>query len=136
MRIFLDANILFSAAKSNGAVRDLLHRLQQGGHQLCADAYVTAEARRNLSQKEPEALETFEVLLARLEVAPLQPGNPPPGAARVLPEKDQPVLSAAIRMDCAALVTGDRTHFSALYGKTLAGVTIYSPRMMADALLD
>ena len=135
MRIFLDANILLSAAKSNGAVRDLLHRLPQGGHQLCADAYVTAEARRNLSRKESEALETFEALLARLDVAPLQPGNPLPDAARALPETDQPVLAAAIRLDGDALVTGDRTHFSALYGKTIAGVTIYSPRMIADALL-
>jgi predicted nucleic acid-binding protein len=136
VRIFLDANILFSAAKSNGAVRDLLQRLQQSGHELCADAYVAAEARRNLSQKESEALETLEALLARIEVAPYQPSNPLPAAARVLPEKDQPVLAAAIRMRCAALVTGDRTHFSALYGKSVAGVTIYSPRMLAEALLD
>ena len=136
MRIFLDANILFSAAKSNGAVRDVLHRLQQGGHELCADAYVVAEARRNLSQKESEALEALEALLARLEVASFQPGNPLPDAARALPEKDQPVLAAAIRMRCAALVTGDRTHFSALYGKSVAGVTIYSPRMLAEVLLD
>jgi hypothetical protein len=56
--------------------------------------------------------------------------------ARVLPEKDQPVLAAAIRMRCAALVTGDRTHFSALYGKSVAGVTVYSRRMIAQALLD
>jgi hypothetical protein len=97
---------------------------------------VAAEARRNLSQKESDALETLEALLGRLEVAPFQSGNPLPDAARVLPEKDQPVLAAAIRMRCAALVTGDRTHFSVLYGKTLAGVTIYSPRMLAEALLD
>jgi predicted nucleic acid-binding protein len=126
VRIFLDANILFSAAKSNGAVRDLLHRLQQSGHELGADAYVAAEARRNLSHKESEALETLEALIARLEVASFQPGNSLPDAARVLPEKDQPVLAAAIRMRCAALVTGDRTHFSVLYGKSVALVTIYS----------
>jgi len=99
-------------------------------------AYVAAEARRNLSQKESDALETLEALLGRLEVAPFQSGNTLPDAARVLPEKDQPVLAAAICMRCAALVTGDRTHFSVLYGKTLAGVTIYSPRMLAEALLD
>ena len=30
MRVFLDANVIFSAAKSNGAVRELLARLYNG----------------------------------------------------------------------------------------------------------
>jgi len=33
-----------------------------------------------------------------------------------------------------ALVTGDRTHFGALYGRTIHGVTIHSPRTLAEAL--
>jgi hypothetical protein len=33
------------------------------------------------------------------------------------------------------LVTGDRKHFGALYGKTLGGVKIHSPRSLADAAL-
>ena len=47
MRVFLDANILFSAAKSSGAVRELLRLLEEQGHECWADAYVAAEARRN-----------------------------------------------------------------------------------------
>jgi hypothetical protein len=38
------------------------------------------------------------------------------------------VLAAAIALGCDALVTGDRTHFGAGYGKRFAGVTIHSPR--------
>ena len=30
---------------------------------------------------------------------------------------------------------GDRTHFGAVYGKTLGGVAIHSPRSLAEALL-
>jgi hypothetical protein len=45
------------------------------------------------------------------------------------------VLAAAIRLECDALVTGDRTHFGAFYGKTLGDVTIYSPRLLAEALV-
>jgi hypothetical protein len=41
----------------------------------------------------------------------------------------------AIHQGCTALVTGDRTHFGALYGRTIQGVTIYSPWSLADALL-
>lgn len=136
MRIFLDANVLFSAAKANGAVRELLFRLHEAEHELCADAYVVAEARRNLGQKDAGALDALDALLGHVEVASYQPGNPAPEIARVLPAKDQPVLAAAIRLGCGALVTGDRAHFGALYGKSIAGVTVYSPRMLAEALIE
>jgi hypothetical protein len=44
------------------------------------------------------------------------------------------VLAAAIRGGCAALVTGDRTHFGRWFGKTVGGVTIHSPRSLHDRL--
>lgn len=37
MHIFLDANILFSAAKSAGAIRQLLGPLNEKGRRLVAD---------------------------------------------------------------------------------------------------
>jgi predicted nucleic acid-binding protein len=135
MRIFLDANVLFSAAKSNGAVRELLARLSAAGHTLCADAYVSAEARRNLEAKGAEALRAFTELLAQVEVAPFHTTGLPPDASALLPEKDQLVLAAAIRLGCDALVTGDRTHFGVLYGKVVGGVKIHSPRSLAQELL-
>ncbi len=136
MRIFLDANILFSAAKSDGAVRELLARFHAAGHTLCADAYVVAEARRNLEEKGANALKAFRALLAQLEVAPFQATGLPPDASALLPEKDRLVLAAAIRLGCDALVTGDRTHFGVLYGKEVGGVRIQSPRSLAQDLLD
>lgn len=135
MRIFLDANILFSAAKSDGAVRLLLNLLRKAGHECCVDGYVTEEARRNLAAKAPGRLADLPALLARLRVEGVQHADSTLEATLPLPEKDRPVLAAAIRHGCAALVTGDRSHFGALYGKTLHGVTIHSPRSLADALL-
>ncbi len=44
-----------------------------------------------------------------------------------LVDKDRPVLAAAIRLRCDALITGDRTHFGHLYGKAVAGVLVLSP---------
>lgn len=70
MRVFLDANVLFSAAKSDGAVRQLLRLLVDGGHECWADAYVVAEARRNLIAKGPQSVEALETLLTRLQFAP------------------------------------------------------------------
>jgi uncharacterized protein len=52
-----------------------------------------------------------------------------------LPDNDRPVLAAAIRLGCDALVTGDRTHFGAGFGRTFGGVTLYSPRSLAERIL-
>ena len=134
MRVFLDANILFSAAKSDGAIRELLRLLQGAGHECWVDDYVVIEARRNLIAKGPGAIAAFETLLARLRVSPVHAPFPALKAVDWLPEKDRPVLAAAIRLSCDALVTGDRTHFGAGYRKAFGGVTIHSPRSLADAL--
>jgi predicted nucleic acid-binding protein len=135
MRIFLDANILFSAAKSDGAVRRLLDLLIEAGHECWADGFVVEEARRNLAAKFPDGLAALDRLLSRLHVGPIHAPDPVLEAALPLPEKDRPVLAAAIRHRCEALVTGDRTHFGRLYGKAIHDVTIHSPRSIAEALL-
>lgn len=135
MRVFLDANVLFSAAKSDGAVRELLRLLERFGHRGCVDSYVVEEARRNLFAKAPERLADLDALLARLESALARRVDPGLEASLPLPPKDRPVLAAAIGQGCDALVTGDRTHFGALYGRTFKGVTVYSPRALAEVLL-
>ena len=135
MRVFLDANVLFSAAKSAGAVRALLEELLRLGHECCADAYVVEEARRNLAAKAPGAGAALDRLLRRMSVAALQPSGALPEEAQALPEKDQPVFAAAMRSGCDVLLTGDRTHFGRWFGRPIAGVTIHSPRSLAEAVL-
>jgi len=134
MRIFLDANVLFSASKSNGAVRLLVRRLLDAGHECLADEYVVIEARRNLEAKGPEALAVLDALLAQIQVAAAHAPGRAVKDTDWLPENDRPVLYAAMRLKCHALVTGDRTHFGQGYGKAYGGVTIHSPRSLADAL--
>jgi predicted nucleic acid-binding protein len=135
MRIFLDANILFSASKSDGAVRHLLRLLLEAGHECWVDDYVVIEARRNLVAKGAGALTVFEALLVHLRVSPVQTHASAQKEVGWLPEKDRPVLAAAMHLRCDALVTGDRTHFGVGYGKAFGGVTIHSPRSLAEALL-
>lgn len=136
MRIFLDANILFSAARTDGAIRRLLQLLLQARHECWADGFVLEEARRNLAIKSPQSLAALEALLPRLHVAAVHAHDLALEDTLPLPEKDRPVLAAAIRHRCDALVTGDRTHFGRLYGKTIHGVAIYSPRSLAVAVLE
>lgn len=137
MRIFLDANILFSAARSDGAIRRMIRDLRGAGHELVADEYVVAEAVRNLEIKAAAALDDWAGLIRIIHREPLVP--PPPTWDPILlplPDKDRPVLAAAIRLRCEAMVTGDRTHFNQLYGRTVAGVAIHSPRSLAETLLE
>lgn len=135
MRVFLDANVLFSAAKSDGAVRALVRLLIERGDDCWADAYVVAEARRNLLAKEAQAIQALDALLGHLHIAPYAKGAGDAIELHWLPTKDRPALGAAIRLGCNALVTGDRKHFGSAYGTSVGGVTIHSPRSLAEAVL-
>lgn len=133
IRVFLDANILFSAAKSDGAVRSLVEQLLTTGHDCWADAYTSEEARRNLAAQFPHSLPRSEQLLQRLSLSTTAPSLAP--VKRIsLPEKDQWVLAAAVSLECEALVTGDRRHFGKFFGRRVAGVAIYSPRLLFEHL--
>jgi len=136
MRIFLDANVLFSAARSDGAIRQLVAALRAAGHILVADGYVATEARRNvLAKAAAEATDYLQaLLLSQVEVCLVQYQPEPRATVLWLPEKDRPVLVAAMALKCDVLVTGDRTHFGPGYGKAFDGVTIYSPAQLAQAL--
>ena len=134
MRIFLDANILFSAGKSDGALRALLLKLSASGHVLVADGYVVGEARRSLEAKFPSAQAFFEALVKHVEASDKVSNPMRLEIAPGLPEKDRPVLAAAIRHRCQVLLTGDKTHFGPLYGQTIEGVEIHSPASLAIKL--
>ena len=135
MRIFLDANVLFSAAQSAGAIRLLIRALPADGHALVADEYVATEARRNIAGKANADSQAYlQSLLSQIEISAAHfPANAH-ASAQWLPDKDRPVLMAAIALRCDALLTGDRTHFGAGYGQTFDGVTIYAPAQLAMAV--
>lgn len=135
MRIFLDANVLFSAARAEGAIRRLLSELQQRRNVLVAGPLVIVEARRNLENKaNPAALTWLDLMLSSMETSASEP-RLVTSDVDWLVEKDRHVLRAAIQLRCDVLVTGDVTHFGAGYGRTFDGVKILSPRMTAEFLL-
>ena len=72
---------------------------------------------------------------AAAEAPGAEPPRPAADESLPLPPKDRPVLAAAIEQRCEALMTGDRTHFGALYGPTVRGVTVHSPRSLAEWIL-
>ena len=129
MKVFLDANILFSASDRNSATRTLLERVAQEG-QVVTSPHAWEEARRNLEAKRPHLLAGLGELESYVSIT----------HAFLLPdsvsvvEKDQPILAGAVGAKCTHLWTSDRTHFGSFYGKRIAGVKVVSSVMLADAI--
>ena len=136
MRIFLDANILFSAARADGAMRTLLTLLRGGSHLLVASQSVLIEASRNLERKATAvALSDLDAIQSTLEISNREHGDRSATHTAWLPTKDRHVLAAAIALKCDALITGDKTHFGSGYGERFGNVLILSPRMAAETQL-
>jgi uncharacterized protein len=137
MRIFLDANVLFSAARGTGSPLHGFFRLAEAGAcELVASPFALDEARRNISRKQPAKVAELERLIARIAVCREA------GAEEVLwarstglPEKDAPILAAAVQAKADILVTGDRTDFGDLYERKLRGVEILPPRTALERVL-
>ncbi len=121
-RLFLDANVLFSAASREGAGLRRLWRL--GGGALITSAYALEEARVNLS--EPSQRQRLDQLAAKLTIGAWRDA-PLSAHAAQLPDKDAPILQAAIDARATHLLTGDRTHFGRYFGGKTGGVLIMPP---------
>ena len=120
-RVFLDANVLFSAAyKANAR---LLEFWKLKNASLWSSRYALEEARVNLTKEDQQrrllklaqALTLYEASDRKI-----------PGGIR-LPYKDLPILKAAIEARANYLVTGDIHHFGPYFGRTIEGVQIIAP---------
>lgn len=122
-RVFLDANILFSAAyRPYAGLRQLW---EVPDVELVTSAYAVEEARRNLDR--PEQRVALQVLLQSMEVLAASPRDPPITVPIELAEKDRPILAMAVAARATHLLTGDVQHFGRYYGQTVAGVHILPP---------
>jgi predicted nucleic acid-binding protein len=129
MRVFLDANILFSAAKPNSRIRALVAILSQHG-ECITNAYAVEEARRNLALKEPPLVAELDRLTTKLEMV----GVLVTQLDIKLEAKDVPILGGAIAGRATHLLTGDERDFGPYFGRTIQTVKIVSPRQLADEL--
>jgi predicted nucleic acid-binding protein len=120
-RLFLDANVLFSAAYRPAA--GLLRFWKLPRAVLCSSRYALEEARANLSTESQRS--RLAELSAELELFESKGGVLPAGVS--LPDKDAPILLAAVASRATHLITGDLRHFGPLFGKKIAGITILPP---------
>jgi predicted nucleic acid-binding protein len=122
-RIFLDANVLFSAAYHPQARLRQLWELSDTV--LLTSAYAVEEARRNLDS--PQQRVALEQLLHAVQVIAPGPGDPITSLAVEVPAKDRLILLAAIAARATPLITGDFRHFGRYYGQRIEGVLILPP---------
>jgi hypothetical protein len=127
VRIFLDANILFSAANRSSATRKLFNAAAEHA-ELVTNPHAWEEARRNLSCKKTEHLSGMNDLKKHLEISS--------AFGRIgqtdLPHYDIPILAGAVGAACSHIWTSDKKHFGKWYGKQVHGVVVVSSILLAD----
>jgi uncharacterized protein len=122
-RVFLDANVLFSAAWREG--NGLLRLWKYPDYKLVTSSYALREAEHNISLKKPEALKRLHNLMEIVEVTEKE--TPPP-ENHGLPDKDIPILAAALASKCSVLLTGDVADFGHLFGQPIGSLLVMTPR--------
>jgi predicted nucleic acid-binding protein len=122
-RLFLDANVLFSAAYRPDAGVARLWEVSNAV--LLTSSYVVEEARRNLTGKDQRT--RLEELLKKVEIGEAMMLPPELRGEIDLPEKDWPVLGGAAAAGATHLITGDLRHFGAYFGEEVLGVQILKP---------
>jgi predicted nucleic acid-binding protein len=135
LRVFLDANILFSAGlKETSRLRKFWELRNLA---LMTSMYVADEARRNCVS--PAHGHRLEELLAQTHIVSDATGTMLPRPVE-LPAKDAPVLAAAIQAGADYLITGDRHHFGRWMNLAIATswghLVIQEPGQFLDEHLD
>lgn len=115
IRLFLDANILFTAAHNpSGKSAFIIELSNQRYWDVVTSDYAAEEARRNITIKFPDCTAHFEALLRSVKNVPSGVGNNCPVD---LPEKDRLILEAAIQCKASHLLTGDIKDFGPYMNK-------------------
>jgi uncharacterized protein len=120
-RLFLNANVLFSAAYRPAA--GLLQLWKLRDVRLYSSRYAVEEARINLTEQDQRM--RLSRLTEKVQLFEAAPRQLPRGIS--LPEKDVPILLAAIEARCTHLLTGDIRHFGPYFGRKIEGVSIVLP---------
>jgi predicted nucleic acid-binding protein len=129
MRIFLDANILFSGTLPQSRMRAFLDFLCRECD-CVTNAYAVEEARRNLAAKFPAAVRHLDAIVKKCELVPAVKTD----FKVKLALKDVPILGGTLAAQAKYLLTGDEKDFGQFFGKTIDGVKVVSPKMLAEEL--
>jgi len=136
MKLFLDANVIFTATYSaQGLSRGLFRLAAAVKCSLCTSAFAHEEAVRNLHKKAPDKHADLTTLMQQVDILTEPHPRWVAWAERLpLAGKDAPVLAAAIQGKADIFVTGDRRDFGHLFGQVLEGVKILTLAATLEAV--
>jgi hypothetical protein len=126
-RVFLNANVLFSAAYSETNTLRQLWSLDQ--IELISCPLAIQEANKNLARKRPHRLEDYYTLMASITTHPDPSRDTVYPADIELPWKDALILLSAIDAQAHFFVTGNSTDFGPYFGVTVGRTKIETPAM-------
>lgn len=137
MKLFLDANVIFSAAhRGEGRAQDLIALARTGHCALLASAHALEEARRNLQLKSSGFERRLADALVQITVITEAHAAPVEWAQEQgLPLKDAPILAAAVHAGADLLVTGDIRDFGHLFGHAMRGTRVVTLPSALDVVL-
>ena len=123
-RVFLDANIFFSAGYGPSRLDQLwkLQRIEKCV--LLASEHVIEEAKRNLTDE--RKLQRLDSYLSDIVIVPEMDSSIE--CHIDLPQGDEEVPMAAVSANADFLLTGDIKHFGKYFGQKVMGVKILMPR--------
>jgi predicted nucleic acid-binding protein len=130
VKVFLDANILFSGSVAESRIAKLLAVIRKHGN-CVTNSYAVEEARKNIELKKFGSLQGLQLLLENITVSNQLLLNLPVK----LKAKDIPILGGAIAQKCTHLLTGDKKDFGFLFGKRVENVLVVSPKLLAEEMV-
>jgi putative PIN family toxin of toxin-antitoxin system len=130
MRVFLDTNVLISAATTRGLCADVLREVF-ASHELVVSGHVLEELKRVIKSKfgVPSDLIDEFVWLLQQEAVTVEAAVPP--GVRLRDKTDLPIVGAAVAARVEVLVTGDK---ELLELGRVEDVAILSPRHFWERL--
>jgi len=115
MRVFLDANVLFTAAHNSRGKAAFVIELGTDGHFFLFTSDIARdEALRNIALKYPDTLPNLKALLTKIVITPTDFSASFP---KELPAKDAVIFQAAVASKATHILTGDLRHFGPLMNR-------------------
>lgn len=135
-RVFLDANVLFTAAHNpRGKAAFIVELAATAGLKLFTCSYAREEAERNIIAKYPACTTVFYQLLQSITVLPVTSLSA--ASPDILPAKDVPIFAAAVFCRATHLLTGDTRHFGPLMNQAdlCGGMVVQTVAQFLDNIL-
>ena len=113
MRLFLDANVIYSASRSiSGASYAIFQLREKLFFSLVTSKLALVETEKNLFEKErSEVIDHFYELIKNIDVISVDSKTAKRKYKDIIEEKDAPILYGALKTKADYLLTLDKKHF-------------------------